>query len=192
MASLTSRFGGVPIMVVRPPRSVAYANGINKRDGGIRVLRATSTTTGNMSAATPMLFMNAESTPAVIMMTMIIATSRRPASRMTWRPIISAIPVRVRPSLRMNMAQTVMTALLLNPANAPAVDTSPVTASEQSTSRATRSMRMTSLIKRISEMARMPRTRAISNVMNRGCLYYKGLMNKNVVNLYTSASILAK
>ena len=183
MASLTRRLGGVPIMVVRPPSSVAYASGISSRDGGIRVLRETSTTTGNISAATPMLFMNAESTPAVIMITMIIAISRRPASRITWRPIMSAIPVRVSPSLRMNIAQTVITALLLNPANASVDDTSPVTASEQRTSSATRSMRITSLIKRISAMARMPRTSAISNVINRGCLYYMYLMNKNVVTL---------
>ena len=128
---------------------------MSSRDAGMRVRLATSTTTGSMSAATPMLFMNAESTAPVTMMTKISVTSRRPPRRMTWRPMMSAIPVRVRPSLRMNMAQTVMTALLLKPANAWSAVTRPVIASVPRTSSATRSMRMTSLINRTSETARM-------------------------------------
>ena len=97
--------------------------------------RATSTTTGSISAATPMLFMKADSTAPVIMMTKIIVISRRPPRRMTWRPMMSAIPVRVRPSLRMNIAQTVITALLLKPANASLESTRPVTASAPRTSK---------------------------------------------------------
>ena len=136
------------------------------------VRRATSMTTGSISAATPILFMKADSTAAVSMMTMIRAISRPPASFITWLPMISAIPVRVRPSLSMNIAQTVMTALLLKPAKASLALTRPDTASAQSTSKATRSIRMTSLTKRISDMARMPRTSAISSVINRCGLYY--------------------
>ena len=112
-----------------------------------------------------MLFMKADRTAAVIMITMIIVISRRPASRITWRPITSAIPVRVSPSLRINIAQTVMTALLLNPANACGGVNRPDTASVPSTSNATRSILMTSLTKSISDTARMPRTIAISRVI---------------------------
>ncbi len=136
-------------------------------------------TTGSISAATPMLFMKADRTAAVTMITMIIAISRRPASRMTWRPMMSAMPVRVRPSLRMNMAQTVMTALFENPANASEVVTRPVTASALSTRSATRSILMTSLTNRISEMARMPRTSPISNVIDRSGLYYAKFIEEN-------------
>ncbi len=160
-----SRFGGVPISVIRPPSRVEYASGMSSRDAGIRVLRATSTTTGNISAATPMLFMKADSTAPVTMMTKIIAISRLPATRMTCLPMISAMPVRVRPSLRMNIAQTVITALLLKPANVPSASTRPVIASVQSTRSATRSMRMTSLTKRTSDTPRMTRTMKISTVI---------------------------
>ena len=50
---------------------------MRSRDAGILVRRATSTTTGSIRAATPMLFMNADSTAPVIMMTTIIANSCR-------------------------------------------------------------------------------------------------------------------
>ena len=129
------------------------------------VRRATSTTTGNISAATPILFMKADNTAPVIMITNIKGISRLPPKRITWRPMMSAIPVRVRPSLRMNIAHTVMTALLLKPANASLESTRPVTARVPSTSNATTSIRITSLIKRISETTNMPRTIAISNVI---------------------------
>ena len=151
--------------VIRPPSSVEKASGIRSLDAGIRVRRETSTTTGSIRAATPILFMNADSTAPVIMMTTIIATSRRPAMRMTWRPMMSAMPVRVSPSLRMNIAQTVITALLEKPANAWLESTRPVTARAPSTSNATRSIRMISLMNRISEIARIPSTSAISSVM---------------------------
>ena len=109
--------------------------------------------------------MKAESTAPVTMMTKIIVISRLPPMRITCLPMMSAIPVRVRPSLRMNIAQTVMTALLLKPAKACEESTRPVTASAPRTRSATRSMRMTSLMNRTSEIARMPRTSAISRVM---------------------------
>src|SRR6056297_95586 len=124
-----------------------------------------STTTGNMSAATPMLFMNAERKPAVSMITTIIATSRRPARRMTCRPMTLAMPVRVSPSERMNIAQTVITAVLEKPLKASSGATRPVIASVPSTSRATTSMRIHSPMNRTRAAARMARTRAISNVM---------------------------
>src|SRR6056297_1194715 len=127
-----------------------------------------STTTGSMSAATPMLFMNAERKPAVSMITTIIATSRRPARRMTWRPMTLAMPVRVSPSERMNMAHTVITAVLEKPLKASSGETSPVIASVPSTSSATTSMRIHSPMNRTRAAARMARTSAISKVMCSG------------------------
>ena len=63
------------------------------------------------------------------------------------------------------MAQTVITALLEKPANAWSGETRPVMASAPSTIRATTSMRMSSLTNRMSDIARMPRTIAMSPVM---------------------------
>ena len=95
----------------------------------------------------------------------MIRGSLSPARLWTFRPMRSATPVVLSPALRMNIAQTVMTALLLKPWNACEESTRPVTASAPRTRRATRSMRMTSLIKSTNEMARMPRTIAISRVI---------------------------
>ncbi len=128
-------------MVVRPPRSDPKASGINKREAGTPVLRATEITTGNMKAATPILFMKADSTPELNMMTTIILTSVFPANFSTCFPTIPATPVSVNPSLRMNMAQTVITAALLNPEIASVGVTRPVKARATNTSRATMSMR---------------------------------------------------
>ena len=82
---------------------------------------------------------------------------------------MSAIPVRVRPSLSMNIAQTVMTALLLKPANASSGVTWPAMASAPSTISATTSMRITSLMNRISDTIRIPRTIAMSGVIGDSC-----------------------
>ena len=117
-APLIKRLGGVPIIVVSPPNRHPYASGMRSREAGICVRLAISMTTGNISAATPMLFMKAESTPAVSMTTTIMRPSCLPASPNTVRPMTLAIPVRVRPSLKMNIAQTAMTAAFENPATA--------------------------------------------------------------------------
>ena len=163
-APLIRRFGGVPIMVVSPPNRLPYASGIRSREAGIRVRLAISMTTGNISAATPMLFMNAESTPAVSMTTTIMRPSRLPASPSTVRPMTLAMPVRVRPSLRMNIAQTAMTAAFENPATASSGVTNWVRTSAPNTMSAIRSIRILSLTNSTSEITRMVRTSPISNV----------------------------
>ncbi len=124
-------------------------------------------TTGNISAATPILFMNAESTPVVTMITRIICGSLFPATRSTCLPIMSATPVALRPALRINIDQTVTTAGLLKPARAPSRVTSLVTPSALRTRSATTSMRSFSVINRTSAIARMMRTAAISTVIER-------------------------
>ncbi len=77
------------------------------------------------------------------------------------------MPVRVRPSLRINIAHTVMTAELLKPEIASFGVTTCVTVSAHRTSSATRSMRSTSLTNKTSATARMLRTMAISRVTAR-------------------------
>ena len=72
-------------------------------------------TTGSISAATATLFMIADMTPAVTIITMIIRVSLLPASRKTKRPMAFATPVRVKPPLRIKTAHTVTTAGLLKP-----------------------------------------------------------------------------
>ena len=133
-------------------------------EAGIRVRRAISITTGSISAATPILFMNAERAPAVSMTTTIMRPSRLPASRRTVRPIALAMPARVRPSLRINIAQTAITAAFENPATASSGVTSSVRTRVPITMSAIRSIRIFSLTNRTSEAVRMVRTRLISNV----------------------------
>ena len=137
---------------------------MSSREGGIRVRRAISTATGNISAATPMLFMKAESTPAVSMIMKITRSSPLPATLRTVRPMIFAIPVLVSPSLRMNIAHTAITAALLKPETACSGVTSPKSTSKPRTIRATTSMRNFSLMNRMSEITNMVRTNPISIV----------------------------
>ena len=62
--------------------------------------------------------MKADSAPPVSISAAITAGSRRPATCRIRRLTIWPLPLRVRPSLRMNMAQTVTTASLLKPDSA--------------------------------------------------------------------------
>ena len=108
--------------------------------------------------------MNADSTPDTSMITAIMRASPRPAQGSSRRPSASATPVRVNPALRMNMAQTVMTAGLLKPASASAGVSWPVTASVPIASSATRSARSHSVTNSTRQVSRMPSTRAIETV----------------------------
>ena len=130
-------------------------------DGAVPVLREMSMTTGSRRAATPTLFMNAERKAEVSMITRTSRNSPRPATRTTCSPSNPATPVRVRPPLRMNMAQTVMTAGLLNPDRASRGVTRPLIARPASTSSATRSMRIHPPIKRMRQTSRIAKTSAI-------------------------------
>ena len=65
--------GGVPIMVMLPPSSDAQARGMSSLEGGMSVSRATLITAGSRMATAPMLFIKADMTPTV---TMISTVSR--------------------------------------------------------------------------------------------------------------------
>jgi len=167
-AALIRMFGGVPIRVIKPPSSELKASGIRSREGARPVRRAMSMTTGSSNAATPTLFMNAERPAAVSMITMTSRPSLSPESLSTWRPRIPATPVRESPPLKMNTAQTVITAGLLKPDTAWLGSRSPVTARVTSTMSATMSTRTRSVTNRMTATTRMPRTRPMSGV-NRCC-----------------------
>ena len=119
-ASLTRMLGGVPMRVFRPPSSAAKARGISSREGGRPVRRAMSTTTGSISAATPMSFIKPDSTPTTSMIKAMSRASLSPARRNTGRPIRPATPVRASPALRISTAHTVTTARLAKPDSASA------------------------------------------------------------------------
>ncbi len=109
--------------------------------------------------------MNADSTAAVSMIRAISRISPLPASRSTWRPTRPAMPVRDSPPLRMNTAQTVITAGLLKPDSASWAPTRPLSASITSTSSATTSTRSHSLTNSTSATPRIAKTSPISSVM---------------------------
>jgi hypothetical protein len=83
-------------------------------------------TTGSSKAATATLFMMADITPALVMITTIILVSLLPANLITKLPMALATPVWVNHLLKINTAQTVMTAGLLKPDRASPGDTMPV------------------------------------------------------------------
>ena len=94
-----------------------------------------STTTGSISAATPMSFIKPESTPTVTMITAISRASLCPAKRSTCRPSPLATPVRASPPLRISTARTVTTARLAKPDSASLGVTRPVKARLTNTSK---------------------------------------------------------
>ena len=118
--------------------------------------RAISITTGSIKAATATLFMMADITPPVNMMTTIILLSLLPASLNTKPPIALATPVRVKPPLRINTAQIVTTAGLLKPAKASPGVIRPVRVTAPSESRAVTSSSPSSKMR----TARLPATSA--------------------------------
>ena len=164
-ASLTRMLGGVPIWVVRPPNREPYASGIRSLEGGLPVWRAMSMTTGSIKAATATLFMMADIVPALTMITTIMRVSLLPANLNTKWPMAFATPVRVKPPLRINTAQTVTTAGLLKPASASAGVTRPVKATAPSDSRAVTSIGIHSVVKKITATSRIDSTSMISGVI---------------------------
>ena len=112
-----------------------------------------------------MEFMKPDKAPAISMIIKISRASPLPARRRMRCPIDPATPVRAKPALRINTAQTVTTAALLKPDSASTGVRIPVRAKLTITSRATRSIRTRSVIKRMTASAVMAKTVAISKVM---------------------------
>ena len=164
-AILTNKLGGVPIKVSKPPSIAPNAIGISTFAGAIPQRRAASTVTGNNNATTPILLINADNKPATSIMTIIICVSLLPDKRITLRPMLSAMPARVKPSLMMNMAQTVITAGLLKPLTASAGDTSCSKASAHNSSKATTSIRSHSVTNKTKATSSSSNTSAISRVI---------------------------
>ena len=129
------------------------------------VCREMSMTTGSIKAATATLFITADMTPAVTMITAIMKASLRPIIFRTKRPMMLATPVRVKPPLMINTAHTVITAGLLNPDSACTGDTRPVSATEPRASSAVTYMGIHSVTSNTTDTPRIEKTRAISMVM---------------------------
>ena len=125
-------------------------------------MRAMSMTTGSIRAATATLFMKADNTPLMVMINGTRIKRLRPATLSNRRPKMLAMPVRVKPPLRINTAQMVITAGLLKPESASSGDTMPVTASDPRTSRAKTSSGIHSVMRNTITAARMMKTMMIS------------------------------
>ena len=123
--------------------------------------------TGRNIAATPTLFMIADSPEVLLISTASRRPSPLPARRSTWLPRALATPVRASPSERMNTAQMVTTAGLAKPAMPSSGLTRPRTTSATSTSRPTRSARRISVTKSTMAMPRIAKVTAMSRLTAR-------------------------
>lgn len=147
--------------VLMPPISAPNDKGINNFDGALPVFLARSMTAGSMSAATPMEFINPDNKPTVSIKIAVNWNSLLPAKRLIKRATHPATPVFVSPSLKMRIAQTVMTAKFEKPDKASVGVTSPASASESSTRMATTSTRSFSVMKRLTEISKIANTAKI-------------------------------
>jgi len=80
---LTTRLDEVPNNTSIPPSKDPYAIGINNLEATRLVRRAISMVTGSIMAATPILFIKADSTAALDINTVSRRFSVSPATRMT-------------------------------------------------------------------------------------------------------------
>ena len=83
---------------------------MNSRPGAMPVRRPMLATAGSSTAVAAMLFMNADSTPATVMIATVSVISRSPTSAWMRLPMASATPVCWRAALRMKIASMVITA----------------------------------------------------------------------------------
>ena len=136
----TIRLGGVPIIVVMPPRMVPKASGISTRPGGSDRRPASCIATGISRAIAPTLFMKPDSsaprpTSAARLATMpALAGSRRAAST-------STAPELCSPRLSTSTQATVTTAGWPKPEKASAGATSPASTQASRAPAATMSWR---------------------------------------------------
>ncbi len=162
----TIRLGGVPTMVVMPPRMDAKARGMRTRPGGNSRRAATCSAMGMSSARAPTLFMKPESTAA---MPASAATVRvRPADDGTMRRTrASTAPEFSSPLLSTRTQATVITAGCPNPRNASRDGTSPASTQASRAPAATMSCRQRPQRNIATVAARMPRMRSCSVVSAR-------------------------
>ena len=109
--------GGVPIMVIMPPKILAKAKGIRMRLGERPCSPAVFSATGSSSANAPTLFMNADSTAATTHK-LVICISWFWASGMIRLAMRSTTPELRNARLITNTAATVMTAAWPKPSRA--------------------------------------------------------------------------
>ena len=139
-------------------------------EGGIRNWRLMDNTAGIKIATAPTLFIKADITPAVSMMTAKIHCGRGPATCNIRTASISAMPVWCTAPLMINTAQTVMTAGLENPAKASREEISPVKIRANNTSKATTSTCTFSVTKSTIAPAKILSTSMFSKAMRTSCV----------------------
>ena len=136
--------------VAIPPSIVANANGIKRRDLLIETLLAAPETAGSKTAAAAMLFIKSDrNEPAIITVT-ISRDSLCPPTLSKTLPTWSVTPVRCKPSGKHKYCDDRYDGRTLNPENASAGVSTPVTPRATTTSNATRSAGNTSVRKSIS------------------------------------------
>ena len=118
-------FGGVPIRVIRPPRSEAKLSGISRRLTGLPLALALMIATGSSRASAPTLFMKAEQTAARPVSTMMCSVGL-PLKGRSSRTASSVTADLRRACERMSTAATVTTAGCPKPVKASSAETSPV------------------------------------------------------------------
>jgi len=130
--------GGVPIMVVMPPRMVAKDSGIRVSAGERFARRAACMSTGMSSARAATLFMKAESAAPTAPMIAMWAGSERPAPAI-WRVSISMAPDRASPRETTSTRAMTMTAGWPKPSKACLSSTTPSSTARVSAPKATTS-----------------------------------------------------
>ena len=123
---------------------------------------------GSSTAAAATVFIISDSTAAPTITTTTARASLRPATRPSCVPKIRLAPVRSSPAVMMYSDRMVMTAARLKPANKSSAGTSRVSPSTTSTSSATRSGRIRSLISSRLAARTRPRTKRMGRVITRG------------------------
>ena len=101
--------GGVPIMVIMPPRILAKAKGMRSIPGGRARSAAVRSATGSIRARAPTLFMKAEQTITTVESEKMWPDSLLVKGRML-RAMISTTPALRRARLITSTAPTVRTA----------------------------------------------------------------------------------
>jgi hypothetical protein len=163
---LTRMLVEVPIKVQTPPNIEAKETGISNFEALMPVSRATPSKIGRNIAMTGVLLIKAERNPTKIITIIIAVKKFRRKIRLTKTPRKLTAPVLNNPALKINIAATVIVAVLLKPAKpSPAVIT-PLVISKAITISATKSTESFSVTNNATASSRTAKTRAISKVIS--------------------------
>jgi hypothetical protein len=135
MYPLTATFVEVPMSVQVPPRMEAKASGISNRDGLVFAFLAIPITGGTSIAATVVLFINADTLPALPMRISSRVFGPHSPSLTNRSPTAFSKPVSCKAPLITKIEPRMMMMSLLKPSNASAGVSTPLPTSTTSSSR---------------------------------------------------------